>query len=135
MGKQKFSRSLKRSICIEYMQSGKSRKEIAMKYNLPSVGTLSGWIHSCLSPLEIHEKCASLPPVTVQTDSAMAKKTEEMPMDVASMSALIEAQRKQIAKLEKELKYSQDKTLALNTLIDVIEEQGIKVRKKAGVKQ
>ena len=42
MGKQKFSRSLKRSICIEYMQSGKSRKEIAMKYNLPSVGTLSG---------------------------------------------------------------------------------------------
>lgn len=135
MGKQKFSRSLKRSICIEYMQSGKSRKEIAMKYNLPNVGTLSGWIHSCLSPLEIHEKCASLPPVTVQTDSAMAKKTEEMPMDVASMSALIEAQRKQIAKLEKELKYSQDKNLALNTLIDVIEEQGIKVRKKAGVKQ
>ena len=135
MGKQKFSRSLKRSICIEYMQSGKSRKEIAMKYNLPSVGTLSGWIHSCLSPLEIHEKCASLPPVTVQTDSAMAKKTEEMPMDVASMSALIEAQRRQIAKLEKELKYSQDKNLALNTLIDVIEEQGIKVRKKAGVKQ
>lgn len=106
-----------------------------MKYNLPNVGTLSGWIHSCLSPLEIHEKCASLPPVTVQTDSAMAKKTEEMPMDVASMSALIEAQRKQIAKLEKELKYSQDKNLALNTLIDVIEEQGIKVRKKAGVKQ
>lgn len=135
MGKQKFSRSLKRSICIEYMQSGKSRKEIAMKYNLPSVGTLSGWIHSCLSPLEIHEKCASLPLVTVQMDNAMAKKTEEMPMDVASMSALIEAQRKQIAKLEKELKYSQDKNLALNTLIDVIEEQGIKVRKKAGVKQ
>ena len=135
MGKQKFSRSLKRSICIEYMQSGKSRKEIALKYNLPSVGTLSGWIHSCLSPLEIHEKCASLPPVTVQKESAMAKKNEEMPMDVASMSALIEAQRKQIAKLEKELKYSQDKTLALNTLIDVIEEQGIKVRKKAGVKQ
>ena len=135
MGKQKFSRSLKRSICIEYMQSGKSRKEIAMKYNLPSVGTLSGWIHSCLSPLEIHEKCASLPPVTVQMDSAMEKKQEEQAMDVASMSALIEAQRKQIARLEKELKYSQDKNLALNTLIDVIEEQGIKVRKKAGVKQ
>ena len=68
-------------------------------------------------------------------DSAMAKEKEERPMDVASMSALIEAQRKQIAKLEKELRYSQDKNLALNTLIDVIEEQGIKVRKKAGVKQ
>ena len=135
MGRQKFSRSLKRSICIEYMQSGKSRKEIALKYNLPSVNTLASWINSCLSPLEIHEKCASLQPVTVQMDSGMAKEKNEKPMDVAAMSALIEAQRKQIEKLEKQLKYSQDKNLALNTLIDVIEEQGIKVRKKAGVKQ
>ena len=132
MGKQKFSRGLKRSICIEYMQSGKSRKEIAMKYNLPSVGTLSGWINSCLSPLEIHEKCASLPLETVQMDNEMAK--EEV-HNVAELTALVEAQRKQIEKLEKQLKYSQDKNLALNTLIDVIEEQGIKVRKKAGVKQ
>ena len=100
MGRQKFSRALKRSICIEYMQSGKSRKEIAMKYNLPNVGTLSGWINSCLSPLKIHEKCASLQPVTVQMDIDMAKEREEEPMDVAAMSALIEAQRKQIGQLE-----------------------------------
>ena len=134
MGKQKFSRALKRSICIEYMQSGKSRKEIAMKYNLPSVGTLSGWINSCLSPLEIHEKCASLQPEIVQTGSDMAKK-EETPMDVAAMSALIESQQKQIAKLEKDLKFSKDKVLALNTLIDIAEEQGLKIRKKSGAKQ
>ena len=68
-------------------------------------------------------------------DSDMAKKGEEKPMDVASMSALIEAQRKQIEKLEKQLKYSQDKNLALNTLIDIAEEQGIKIRKKSGAKQ
>jgi len=68
-------------------------------------------------------------------DSDMAKEKEEKPMDVVSMSALIEAQRKQIEKLEKDLKFNKDKVLALNTLIDVIEEQGIKVRKKAGVKQ
>ena len=132
MGKQKFSRALKRSICIEYMQSGMSRKEIALKYNLPSTNLLSAWIQSCLSPLEIHEKCASLPLETVQMDNEMAK--EEV-HNVAELTALVEAQRKQIEKLEKQLKYSQDKNLALNTLIDVIEEQGIKVRKKAGVKQ
>ena len=68
MSRLRFSRALKRSICIEYMQSGKSRKEIAMKYDLPSVNLLSAWIQSCLSPLEIHEKCASLQPVTVQMD-------------------------------------------------------------------
>ena len=132
MGKQKFSRAMKRMICIEYMQSGKSRKEIALKYNLPSTTTLSSWINSCLSPLEIHEKCASLQPVIVQTDSDMAK---EESMDVAAMSALIEAQRKQIEQLEKQLKYSKDKVLALNTLIDIAEEHGAKIRKKGGVKQ
>ena len=132
MGKTRFSRGLKRSICIEYMQSGKSRKEIALKYNLPSVNTLASWINSCLSPLEIHEKCASLQPVTVQMENDMAK---EETHSVSELTALVEAQRKQIEKLEKQLKYSQDRNLALNTLIDVIEEQGIKVRKKAGVKQ
>ena len=68
-------------------------------------------------------------------DSDMAKKKQEEPMDVSAMSALIEAQRKQIEKLEKQLKYSQDKNLALNTLIDIAEEQGIRIRKKSGAKQ
>ena len=132
MSRVKFSRALKRSICIEYMQSGKSRKEIAMKYGLPSTNLLSGWIQSCLSPLEIHEKCASLPRETVQMDNDMAK--EEL-RSVAELTALVEAQRKQIEKLEKQLKYSQDRNLALNTLIDVAEEHGLKIRKKSGVKQ
>ena len=132
MSRTKFSRALKRSICIEYMQSGKSRKEIALKYDLPSTNLLSSWINSCLSPLEIHEKCASLPRETLQMDNEMAK---EDIRSMAELTALVEAQRKQIERLEKQLKYSQDKNLALNTLIDVIEEQGIKVRKKAGVKQ
>ena len=73
MSRRKFSRALKRSICIEYMQSGMSRKEIALKYNLPSVNLLSAWIQSCLSPLEIHEKCASLPRETPQMDDNMSK--------------------------------------------------------------
>lgn len=132
MGKQKFSRALKRSICIEYMQSGMSRKEISMKYNLPSVNTLSSWINSCLSPLEIHEKCASLPRETVDTDTDMSNQKVHQVVD---QDALIETQRKQIEKLEKQLKYSQDKVLALNTLIDIAEEQGIRIRKKSGAKQ
>lgn len=132
MGKQKFSRALKRSICIEYMQSGMSRKEISMKYNLPSVNTLSSWINSCLSPLEIHEKCASLPRETVETDTDMSNQKLHQVVD---QDALIETQRKQIEKLEKQLKYSQDKVLALNTLIDIAEEQGIRIRKKSGAKQ
>ena len=63
------------------------------------------------------------------------EKKEDAPMDVAAMSALIEAQRKQIEKLEKDLKYNKDKVFALNTLIDIAEEQGIRIRKKSGAKQ
>ncbi|MBR6945730.1 MAG: hypothetical protein IKH64_07285 [Prevotella sp.] len=73
-----------------------------------------------------------MPRATVQMDNEMAKSETH---SVAELTALVESQRKQIEKLEKQLKYSQDKNLALNTLIDVIEEQGIKVRKKAGVRQ
>ena len=131
MSRRKFSRALKRSICIEYMQSGMSRKEIALKYNLPSVNLLSAWIQSCLSPLEIHEKCASLPLETPQMDDNMVKDTVRS----VDHEALIDAQRRQIEKLEKQLKYSQDKVLALNTLIDIAEEQGIRIRKKSGAKQ
>ena len=45
MSRIRFSRALKRSICIEYMQSGKSRKEIALKYDLPSEFTKN--VHLC----------------------------------------------------------------------------------------
>jgi hypothetical protein len=51
------------------------------------------------------------------------------------MSALIEAQRKQIEKLEKDLKFNKDKVVALNTLIEIAEEHGIRIRKKSGAKQ
>ena len=48
MSRQKFSRALKRQIAIEYMQSGKSRQEIALKYGLPNVNTLSSWGYAAL---------------------------------------------------------------------------------------
>ena len=132
MSYRKFSRAFKRSVCIDYMQSGKTRAEIAQQYGLPNVNILSGWIQSCLSPLEIHEKCASLPPLNTQKEEEM-KKTDAP--TIAEQSATIEALQKQIAKLEKELKKSEDKNLALNVMIDIAEEQGIRIRKKSGVKQ
>lgn len=60
------------------------------------------------------------------------KQEANKPID---QTATIEALQKQIDKLEKALKKSEDKNLALNTLIDIAEEQGIKIRKKSGVKQ
>ena len=113
------------------MQSGQSRQEISIKYGLPNVNTLSSWVNSCLTPLEIHEKCASLPPYNAQPYTEMENNGAES----TDQSALIAALQKQVEKLEKDLKKSQDKNLALNTLIDIAEEQGIRIRKKSGAKQ
>ncbi len=63
----------------------------------------------------------------------MAKETGHR--SAVDQEALIAAQSKQIEQLEKQLKRSQDKVLALNTLIDIAEEQGIRIRKKSGAKQ
>ena len=132
MSYRKFSRALRREICIEYLQSGMSRKEITMKYGLPNVNTISTWVNSYLTPLEIHEKCASLPRVNLCGVNEMEKKDVPVGTD---QSALIEALQKQISKLERDLQKSEDKNKALNTLIDIAEEQGMRVRKKSGVKQ
>ena len=65
----------------------------------------------------------------------MEKKEPQEQLPLVDQSATIEQLQKQLQKLEKQLQFERDRNLALNTLIDVIEEQGIKVRKKAGVKQ
>ena len=75
--------------------------------------------------------CLSVRAQSVEMDDNMAKDTVRS----VDHEALIDAQRRQIEKLEKQLKYSQDKVLALNTLIDIAEEQGIRIRKKSGAKQ
>ena len=132
MSRQKFSRALKRAICIEYMQSGKKRHEIAIKYGIPNVNMLSGWVHSCLSPLEIQNKCVNLPP---ENNSQRLEMTQEDAQTTSDCLSRIEILEKQIQKLETDLKKAKDKNLALNTLIDIAEERGIKIRKKSGAKQ
>ena len=132
MSRQKFSRALKRAICIEYMQSGKKRHEIAIKYGIPNVNMLSGWVHSCLSPLEIQNKCVNLPSVNNSQRLEMVQEDSQTTSDCLSRIAILE---KQIQKLETDLKKAKDKNLALNTLIDIAEERGIKIRKKSGAKQ
>ena len=62
------------------------------------------------------------------------KKSEEA-VPLVDQSATIEQLQKQLQKLEKQLQFEKDRNYALNTLIDIAEEQGIKIRKKSGVKR
>jgi transposase-like protein len=132
MSRQKFSRALKRQIAIEYMQSGKSRQEIALKYGLPNVNTLSSWVNTHLTPFEIKDKCVSLPSTDQLFDEDMTKKPA---VELSDQSELIAQLQKQIKQLESDLKRAKDKNIALNVLIDVAEEHGLRIRKKSGAKQ
>jgi transposase-like protein len=132
MSRQKFSCALKRQIAIEYMQSGKSRQEIALKYGLPNVNTLSSWVNTHLTPFEIKDKCVSLPSTDQLFDEDMTKKPA---VELSDQSELIAKLQNQIKQLESDLKRAKDKNIALNVLIDVAEEHGLRIRKKSGAKQ
>ena len=124
----RISKAFKREVAIEYIQGGGTMQEIALKYNLPNLQTVSNWVRCYLTPEEIQNKRLSLPQET-QKDTSMPEKQD------TSKDSMISALEQRIQDLEKLLKHSQLKCKALDTLIDIAEEQGIQIRKKSGAKQ
>ena len=130
---QRFARAFKRAVAVEYLQSGEERKVIAMKYGLPNVQTVSNWVSLYLTPHEIETKCVNLPRINAVEMAKVETPQPQVPLE--SQQAVIEQLQKQLQKLEKQLQFEKDRNYALNTLIDIAEEQGIKIRKKSGVKR
>ena len=124
----RISKAFKREVAIEYIQGGGTMQEIALKYNLPNLQTVSNWVRCYLTPDEIQNKRLSLSQET-QKDTSMPEKQD------TSKDSMISALEQRIQDLEKLLKHSQLKCKALDTLIDIAEEQGIQIRKKSGAKQ
>ena len=124
----RISKAFKREVAIEYIQGGGTMQEIALKYNLPNLQTVSNWVRCYLTPEEIQNKRLSLPQET-QKDTSMPEKQD------TSKDLMISALEQRIQDLEKLLKHSQLKCKALDTLIDIAEEQGSRIRKKSGAKQ
>ena len=124
----RISKAFKREVAIEYIQGGGTMQEIALKYNLPNLQTVSNWVRCYLTPEEIQNKRLSLSQET-QKDTSMPEKQD------TSKDSMISALEQRIQDLEKLLKHSQLKCKALDTLIDIAEEQGIQIRKKSGAKQ
>ena len=133
----KSERAFRRGVAIEFIQSGKSREEIALKYGLPAVHTVSNWVNSYLSPYEIKNKCLSLQPEELISERSMAQDVTEEQRSQSEEELLrkIASLEKTINRLESSLKRAEDRNLALNTMIDIAEEQGMRIRKKSGVKR
>ena len=127
----RFPRALKREIAIEYVKTGVSRQEISLKYDLPNLNTITSWVNSYLTPYEVSTKCLYLQHET----EPQKDMSEEEKKNKIEQAALIERLEKQVKQLEAELKLTKDKNIALNTMIDIAEEQGIRIRKKSGAKR
>ena len=108
---------------------------IALKYGLPNVQTVSNWVSLYLTPHEIETKCVDLPRINVNAVEMPKVENAKSAVPVESQQAVIEQLQKQLQKLEKQLQFEKDRNYALNTLIDIAEEQGIRIRKKSGVKR
>ena len=109
-------------IALDYVNSEMTLKETAEKYGIARFQTVWKWVND----FGLKEKMLSLQ--DEKTTPIMAKKHEE--------KALTEQEAKdRIRELEMELGITKMQVRALNTLIDIAEEQGYSIRKKFGAKQ
>jgi transposase-like protein len=110
---------LKRSV-VRTVRSGRlSMREAMITYGIKTPKTIERWIK------ELEQENADL----VESNAVWMKKNKTTPKDTTEKNADVKA-------LQKALEEAQLMNAALNTLIDVAEEQfQINIRKKAGAKQ
>lgn len=118
-----YPKSLRDEIVRVYLTGDNSYEELANQYGVPLTN-----LHTWVWRYRNSEKVVSLQPESIKTED-MARKKSLSPMDEN------EALRRRVKELEERLRFSELQNLALNTMIDIAEEQGIDIRKKSGAKQ
>ena len=115
--KYKTTKVDRMAIIHEYETSDLTYAELAQKYGISNPSTIAKWRTRLQNP----------------------KKSSIFAADCKRSRAMEDAERQQllaqIAGLQRQLEKSEMEKLALNTLIDIAEEQGIQIRKKSGAKQ
>ncbi len=119
--KSAFSIEERRRIVAEYEQGDMSVKALCQKYGLRSHSIIYNWRQRCFSP-------ESIKVVPLQS----TQDAKDMNTDSIDDSRLL---LEKIRDLEKRLKDSELRNKALNNLIDIAEEQGLKIRKNSGAKR
>lgn len=117
--KRQFTATIKRSVVRAVTEGRLSIKEAQAAYGIKSKSTIKGWIE--LAKRENDDLRAF---TTSMADTT--KQTDPSPKDLQQANEV----------LKKQLEEAQLKIIALNTLIDVAEQQlKINIRKKPGAKQ
>ena len=116
-GHSKFTLEERKRIVKEYVESALSASDLCKKYGIGATSTLYTW----RSQLRESEKNCIF---AVENEIRVSMQDPER-----------KAYERRIAELEKRLRKSELQNMALNTMIDIAEEQGLPIRKKSGAKQ
>lgn len=119
--KLKFTLEERMLIVQEYETSDLTLPELCHKYGIKSQSCITNWRAKFRKSL----KSISFAPSSPHdggTELSMQEKTK----------AELEAE---LIRVKKALEWSKLQNLALNTMIDIAEEQGIQIRKKSGAKR
>ena len=117
---RRFTELEKTKLLLSLQSSGMSVPEFAVKQKI-APKTLYRWLHH----LEISPKSATFAP------GIGTKAAPKEPMKEKSRAEL----EAELTQVKKDLEWAKLQNLALNTMIDIAEEQGIQIRKKSGAKQ
>ena len=118
-----YPKSLRDEIVRVYLTGDNSYEELANQYGVPLTN-----LHTWVWRYRNSENVVSLQPESIKTED-MARKKALSPMDEN------EVLKRRVKELEERLRFSELQNLALNTMIDIAEEQGIDIRKKSGAEQ
>lgn len=133
--RSRYSPEERMRIAREYLENEFTAAETAKIYEI-STRSLERWVKN----LRMSKKSCNF--------AAGKRKPEEservLPVSQASVESQnttdmkpksVEELERELARVQKELAYEKMRVIALNTLIDVAERNGMPVRKKAGAKQ
>lgn len=121
--RNEYPRSLRDEIARVYLTGDNTIEELATQYAVPR-NHISVWVNR----YKKRKNFVSLPPEPERPED-MSRKKFMSPVDEN------EVLKRRIKELEERLRFSELQNLALNTMIDIAEEQGIEIRKKSGAKQ
>ena len=126
--KTKFTREIRDRIVKEYEESDLTGEEIARKYDIKHASLIACW------RIRLQENPNGLR--KPQKSSTFVSTIEPQMVDVEPMKKRTQEELEaEVKRLTKELEWAQLQNKALNTLINIAEEQGIQIRKKSGTKQ
>ena len=116
-----FSPEERIAIVQEFEQTGVTLAQIQAKYGIKGHSTVHRWRQNLQNSSKMRTFAAEIKPQVA----------DEVPMKKRSAEEL----EAEVKRLTKELEWATLQNKALNTLIDIAESQGIRIRKKSGAKQ